>query len=222
MRWPKIDALLATVPVPSGYQVEQLASADIPGLIERLRSWYGDIQVGAESCHLREAFYKNEVQLADLPGERKVLACIVRQAGPMVGMFSFEYNEDARSLFGRLGVLAPEHRGRHIADTGLMLQESVARAVGAEVILHFATLKSPHSQRMHERLGFRAVGIVPAYDRDMVEPGKVRRVFEALYVKVLASPDTVLRPSPDNMTPSVRALYEHLFDGSEAMGGNNA
>ena len=63
------------------------------------------------------------------------------------------------------------------------------------------------------RAGFQIVGIVPASDRLMVAPGVIKRVYEAIYVKVLAADADVLRPQSQSMTPRTKALYDFLFAG---------
>jgi hypothetical protein len=74
-----------------------------------------------------------------------------------------------------------------------------------------ATLKIPHVQRALENAGYRLVGFFPGYDREEVAPGVVKRVYQAVYAKLLVPADDVLRPDPKNMTPKSRALFELLF-----------
>jgi hypothetical protein len=50
-----------------------------------------------------------------------------------------------------------------------------------------------NAQIVLERAGFQIIGIVPASDRLMVAPGVIKRVYEAMYVKVLAADADVLR-----------------------------
>jgi hypothetical protein len=45
----------------------------------------------------------------------------------------------------------------------------------------------------------------------MVAPGVIKRVYEAMYVKVLAADADVLRPQVESMTPRTKALYDFLF-----------
>lgn len=52
---------------------------------------------------------------------------------------------------------------------------------------------------------------MPGFDREVVAPGVVRRVFEAIYVKVLAPDGELLNPPADGMTPATRALFDTLF-----------
>ena len=46
---------------------------------------------------------------------------------------------------------------------------------------------------------------------DILAPGVVKRVYEAMYVKVLAADADVLRPQAESMTPRTKALYDFLF-----------
>lgn len=85
--------------------------------------------------------------------------------------------------------------------------------MGMELVYLLATLKIPHSQMAAERAGFQIVGIVPACDRAMVAPGIVKRVYEALYAKVLVTDADVLRPDPQHLTPRTKALFDFLFAG---------
>jgi hypothetical protein len=45
----------------------------------------------------------------------------------------------------------------------------------------------------------------------LVAPGVVKRVYQAVYAKLLAPENKVLRPDPKNMTPRTKGLYELLF-----------
>ena len=74
-----------------------------------------------------------------------------------------------------------------------------------------ATLKAPHAQRAFERAGWRLIGITPGYDQEIVAPGVVRRVYEAVYTKVLVDEASLLRPERHNLTPETLGLLQHLF-----------
>jgi hypothetical protein len=41
--------------------------------------------------------------------------------------------------------------------------------------------------------------------------GVVKRVYEAVYAKVLVPDEDLLRPDPKNLTPKVKALFDLLF-----------
>jgi hypothetical protein len=89
----------------------------------------------------------------------------------------------------------------------------MGRAMGMEVIYALAEFTIPNMQMVLERAGFQIIGIVPASDRLMVAPGVIKRVYEAIYVKVLAADADVLRPQSQSMTPRTKALYDFLFAG---------
>ncbi len=88
--------------------------------------------------------------------------------------------------------------------------------MGAEFLFGLATLKIPHMQRALESAGYQLIGFTSGYDREEVAPGVVKRVFEAVYTKVLVPQAELLRPDPNNLTPTARALFEVLFPGSPA------
>ena len=115
------------------------------------------------------------------------------------------------TLYGRIGAIAPRYRGAKLACLGPALLEAMGRAMGMEVIYALAEFTIPNAQMVFERAGFRIVGIVPASDRLMVAPGVIKRVYEAMYVKVLAADADVLRPQAESMSPRTKALYDFLF-----------
>ena len=81
-----------------------------------------------------------------------------------------------------------------------------------DFILGMATLKTPYAQRAFERAGWKFTGITPGYDQEMVEPGVVKRVYEAVYAKVLATDANILRPARHNLTPRTEALFDLIFN----------
>jgi len=83
--------------------------------------------------------------------------------------------------------------------------------MGAGFVYGLATLKMPQAQLALERAGYQLLGFVPGYDRELVTPGVVKRVYEAVYAKVLVPDEELLRPDPKNMSPKARALWELLF-----------
>ena len=57
------------------------------------------------------------------------------------------------------------------------------------------------------------IGVIPGFDREMVEPGVVKRVYEAIYAKVLVNEDDFARPRRSSMTPKTAALFDLLYPG---------
>lgn len=74
-----------------------------------------------------------------------------------------------------------------------------------------ATLHHPVVQRMYEAEAFTLIGFTPGFDRDEVSPGVIKRVFEAVYAKVLVPDEQLLWPNLDNLTPRARELFTALF-----------
>jgi hypothetical protein len=66
-------------------------------------------------------------------------------------------------------------------------------------------------QRVFETLGWQLIGITPGYDREMVAPGVVKRVYEAVYAKVLVAETGLLRPCARNLTERTQAFFRLLF-----------
>ena len=132
-------------------------------------------------------------------------------------MWSWEQEPDALTLYARLIIIAPEHRSAKLASKVMPLAELAGRAMGAEFFFGLATLKIPHMQHALETAGWQLIGFTSGYDREEVTPGVVKRVYQAVYAKLLVPEDEVLRPDPSNLTPRARALYELLFaDGPAA------
>jgi hypothetical protein len=129
----------------------------------------------------------------------------------LAGMGSWEREPDALSLYARLGIIAPDHRGAKIAVRAVEFTENLGRAMGAGFVYGLATLKVPHMQLALERAGYQLLGFAPGYDRELVAPGVVKRVYEAFYAKVLVPDEELLRPDPKNLSPKAKALFDMLF-----------
>jgi len=210
MNWDGVKAVLANLPLPQGYRVEQLQRSEIPELIGCIKDWYPDIVVGAVGCYLREDFYLRQV-FFEGESEKEVMVIVLKRDSDLVGMLSLERDLHNTTLYCGLGVLAPKHRGAKLANIAPMCLEGAARAMGMEVIYYITTLRSPHMQTVAEAAGFQLVGILPGSDRAMVAPGVVKRVYEAVYIKVLVPETELLRPKPEYLTPATKALFDVLF-----------
>ena len=185
---------------PPGYAARRLDPLrDAPSVIGLIRAHYPDVVVGMESGHLEPGFW----------GETPHLHGIVVHAGngELAAFLTAQYEPRGRTLTGRLVVVAPAHRG---AGLGKLLAghatEVLARELGAEIALSYATLKHSMSQAILEDTGYVLVGLVPAHDRDMVSPGEVRRVWEALYAKRFVADAEILAPNPDALLPAAARM----------------
>ena len=210
--WPTLAELNCSITCPAGLTLEWLTNSDIETLVGNLRQWYPDIVIGSESCHLTANFYRTECALGPEPNaNRDVLPLVLKRDGCIVWFITLEKELGGKTITARMGAIDPRERGAGLAMLGPQILEACARLGGFGLAYYFATLKIPHQQVCAERSGFSLVGIIPAFDLDMVRPGEPRRVFEALYAKVLVGSEQIEIPSMKNLTPKTKELYEMLF-----------
>lgn len=202
--------------LPEGFRLELLKRSDVPGLIRGIARWHPDISVGGGSCYLREDFYDQHVYLAGEP-EKNIFVAVYWHGDEMVGMWSWEQEPDALTLYARLIVISPQYRSARLAAGVIPMAEVAGRTMGAEFFFGLATLKIPHMQHALESAGWQLIGFTSGYDQEQVAPGVVKRVFEAVYCKVLVPEDELVRPDRNHLTPKARALFDALFP--EAGGG---
>ncbi len=210
MKWPTIAELSILMPMPTGYRFERLDRASIVSLIAALKIWHPAIAVGAASCFLREDFYRDRVCL-DGEIEKNVLVVQLKFNDELVGMWSVEREVEALAIYARLIVVAPAHRGTGLSVFTSVGSENVSRSMGAQFQYALATLTIPNVQRALEHAGYRLLGFFPGYGREEISPGVVKRVYEAVYAKLLVPETEVLRPDPKNMTPKAKSLFDLLF-----------
>jgi hypothetical protein len=215
MNWMSMQAMAAEVPLPAGYRFELPRRTDIPDVIAFLGVWFPGISVGAASCYMRGEFYDARVCLEGAC-DRDVLVVLIKRDNELAAVICAQRNRDALTLYASLAVVAGTHRGARLGRTGAMLMEAQARNMGFGLIYGMATLEAPHMQRALEAEGWQLIGIAPGYDREMVAPGTVKRVFEAVYAKVLVAEGQLLRPDPHNLTSRTRAFFDLLFSGCDA------
>lgn len=203
MAWPTDAQLAATGLLPPTIVFRRFSNGELAALPAAIEAWYPTATVGAESVFCDQEFLARSA--TSITQETDLLVLRIEQAGEFVGFLSFERQPAARTLHARLGLLAPEARTGLLGALGFPMFEAIGRLCGAELLLSWVTLASRHQQIFAERRGFRAVGVVPGFDRDRQPDGGVRRVYEALYAKSL-SDEAPLRPDPAALTPAVRAL----------------
>ena len=209
MNWLPVDQFRALIPLPPGLRVESMRSAHIAAAIASFRSWYPDIAYGSNSGYLRDEFYRQRVCL-DGADDKDVQVFTIWAGDELVGLWSPEREVDSLAMYGRVVAIAPQHArigltGRLAAGT-----EDAARQMGAAFMYALVTLKHPYVAQALEGAGYRLLGFWPGFDRELVD-GVVKRVYQAVYAKLLVPEDRVLRPDPKNLTPGARALFELLF-----------
>jgi len=210
MKWMTLEDIADRVPLPEGYRFELLRRSDIAEVVAFIRSWFPGITVGSASGYTRAEFFEDQVSLAG-EAEKNVCVVLVRYNFELAGLVCCERDQDALTLFGSLIVIAPAHRGAQLGRTGVVLTEALARNMGFGLVYGMATLRYPHMQRALEIAGWQLIGITPGYDREMVAPGIVKRVYEAMYAKVLDPDASLLRPEPQNLTARTRAFFDFVF-----------
>lgn len=210
MDWNEIETTIAKVSLTRGYRLELLQRHEIPALVASLKTWFPEISVGGASCYLREAFFRDDVYFAG-ENEKDTLVVLIKKGSEPAGLFSCQRDRDALSLYARLGVIAPKHRGMRLSRAFPLLAEAIGRAINMGMVYGMATLKMPHVQRAFETLGWQLIGIAPGYDREMIAPGVVKRVYEAVYAKVLVAETSLLHPHARNLTGRTRAFFRLLF-----------
>lgn len=212
MDWARALEVLHELKMPAGYEVGQLRADDVPALVAGLRDWYPDIAVSSEARHLGEAFYRQHTLLAGAVEDRPILPLVARHGAAVVAIVTFEKDDAARTVTCRIGAIAPEHRAAALALSGPLLLEKVGRAVGAELVHYYATLKSAHQQVLAERAHYALVGIVPGIDRGYDGAGRVKRVYEAIYAKLLVGDGEVALPEESALTARTKAVWRALFE----------
>jgi hypothetical protein len=212
MPWTDVNYLSRSAPLPEGYRYEMLTDAGIPDVVKAFAAWYPSIAVGNASCHLRESFYRERVVLDGEP-ERDFFVILFKKDQELVGVLSVERDRDSEVLYGRVGAVAPGHRGLNLSERFPGIIESMGRAMGMGMVYALATLKVPFMAEKFERLGWQLIGIIPGFDREMVEPGVIKRVYEAIYTKVLVDEGDFVQPHRSAMTSKTAALFDLLYPG---------
>jgi hypothetical protein len=208
--WSALRELMRLAPLADGYHFELLERGEVATVIALIARWFPEIGVGSASGYVDAAFYQRRVAFADAP-TRDVIVATMRCGDEIVGVYSFEIDRRALAIHARIGVATPDHRGARLAQAGMACSEAAGRWLGMGIVYGMATLKAPHSQRAFERAGWTLVGIAPGLDRERVAPGVIKRVYEALYAKVLVDGDALVDPQAPNMTPRTRELFSALF-----------
>ena len=207
--WQALQRAVDAAHRADGFVFEPLAASEVETVIAGVLAWYPDIGVGTASGFVRAPFYRKQVAYA-ARGTGRVIVITIKHRGKIVGMLACEPDYAARVMYGRIVIVAPAFRGEGLGQRGIALIEAIAREFAMGLVYGLATLKIPHVQRAFEQLDWRLIGIAPGYDLERVGSG-VKRVYEAVYAKVLAPKDEIERPLLDNMTSGTRHLFTQLF-----------
>lgn len=210
--WPSIESMRRMVALPPGYRLDLMQPDEIGAVIQSFRAWFPSISVGLGRSFLEERFYADRVvRVGDL--DKDVMAILVRHEDGIAGIATWEREANAGVLYGRLGAVSPQHRKSKLAFLAMELGEAIGRQMGAGLVYGMATTRTPYMQQALEHAGYQVVGIMPGYDREEIEPGVVRRVYEVMYAKQLAADDEFLLPEAGNLSPRAAEVFQTLFPG---------
>jgi hypothetical protein len=210
MKWPQISEIEKHVSLPDGYRGTRLNRKDIPLLIDSIRNWYPDVSVGGASCYLTPEFYENDATLESEP-DKSLFVLMLWKESEFAGFISWDWEESPQAVYARFGVVNPKHRSAGLGTVGMKFGEALGRLMGAGFIYSMCTLKTPHMQMAFERSGYKLLGFAPGYDREVVSPGVVKRVFEAYYAKILVPQDELHIPDKKNLTRQTLDLFRTMF-----------
>lgn len=211
-RWPDVALLTEPLRVPSQFRLRALRRADIPEFISALPAWFPDIVSGREACFLDPAFYDTHVALA---GEEQrfmhrpvhIMVMVSAEDDGIAALSINSYDPESYTLFVHCGVIAPCHRGTGLGSRLLPFVVHLGRALGAETIMAWATLRHIGMQFGCERAGWRLWGLIPASERYEVD-GATRYGFEALYGVTLVPKALSSWPPESVFTPRQVAVIE--------------
>lgn len=210
MTWPTAEVLTIAVPPPDEYRYELLKRSEVPELVDALREWFPGLAVGNASCYLREDFYPNRV-FFDESADHDFFVILFKREHEWAGMLSVERDKESQVLYGRVGVISKQCRSAGLSKLFPPLMEAIGNAMGMGMVYGLATLKVRNMQVGFEKAGWQLIGIIPGFDRELIGPGQVKRVFEAIYAKVLVAEDEFVRPTAAGMTPATHALFKVLY-----------
>jgi len=213
MLWKTVEYLTANLQSPSGYQLDHLHLDEVDGLIANLEVWFPEMKVSGERCHLTREFYLTKCQLKGQDEDRRIFPVVVKKDGKIVSLTTVEKDRDDLTVTARLGVVAPEHRGRGLGKLGPGAVETMGRGAGAELAYFFTTLRIPQEQILSEKCGFTLVGILPSSDREIGADGKIHRVPEAIYAKDLTG-NGLFAAEGLSLTEGTRSLWDFLRRGA--------
>ncbi len=210
MKWPDPLEFRLRETVPYGYTIVQLSRLDVASLVAKLPEWHPNISHGDGARFTRPSYYFESVSLK-YETSRDTAIYVGFKGHELVSMVCLERDHDTQTLYGRLGIVAPEHRRSGLGVVVMDLIEASARLQGLANIYTYATLHNNAVQHLLEKAGYSPVGIISGRDREYIPVMKeVVRVPEVLYVKSLPHRERSLEAQPKNMTPAVRQMWQTI------------
>lgn len=200
--------------LPAGIKARQLARRDIPQLIERIEAWYPTLAIAEDRVLLTSAFYENEVAL---DGEeqhvdsRPTYVLLLDSAHGMVAFISLTYESVQDALLGQMAIVDPQARGLRLGRALIDAQVVIARELGAARTYGLVDIDQRAQIAALEGGGFMLCGLLPNSDCKIVAPGVTGAVHEAIYVRPLVPPESLIWPDDVALQPTTAALMRILF-----------
>ncbi|MDR9749897.1 GNAT family N-acetyltransferase [Pseudomonas sp. SZMC_28357] len=210
MKWPDPTLISFKTMLQEGYTLAQLSRNDVEPLTHKILDWHPNLRYGDGSRFAKVDYYLNCVSLKH-ETTRDTVVYVGRKDDDLVCMVCVDRDCYTNSIYGRLGVVDPAHRRSGLGVVVMELIEYTAVSQHMANIYTYATLHDSAVQHLLERTGYRPIGIIPDRDREFIESeNEIMRVAEVLYVKSLPQSERILTPSPENMTPAVRRIWETI------------
>ncbi len=230
--WPDGKDFAHTLPLPPDVTVRQLSRNEIPHIIDAILAWHPPIRGSMLEPLLTPSFYHDIIALAGDKAhvdERPGYALIGEVNGELALFFLIWFDDggtmpwDAhrprtwgasrgrRTLRGEFMAISPKHRRSYLSHTFIKLWILIARAIGCDTITAWATLEHPFAQMVVERCGVGIAGIVPAAEREIMQNGEIKHVFEALYAASLAPVEQIFWPPHSAMPARIADLTRFIY-----------
>lgn len=214
--WPDIQALAQQIALPAGFTVTPLRQADLPLLLAQLPAWFPELAQGSLAHLLDGEHYRSAVALEgedQTIARRPSIAWVIRRGEELAALCCCSYDIPGYTLRGELAVVAPRYRRSGLTQSQLPLAVLVARAIEAETVMSWATLRHLGAQRICEDAGWQLWGVIPASER-YASAGGAGRGAEALYGLSLIPPQQARWPDPAGLPPRHAALLRQLGVGA--------
>ena len=215
LKWPTFSRLSEIArQLDSSLSLTGILGQGVPEITETLLRWYPSIAVGSESRHVKSTFYFEKGMLLEGKEFRQFLPLLVRtENAEIIAFISFQVDTDARSLTSPLGIVAPTFRGKGIAYFGPKLLEAIAREMSCGFAYYYVTTETIAQQKVAEALNFSLLGVMPAWDRDLIE-GIPQRVTELIYGKIMQTDEPIRMLSAANLTERSIKIIQELLPGA--------
>lgn len=219
--WPPIQAIVRGLEsstdrssLPAGVKARQLARRDVPQLIERIEAWYPTLAIAEDRAFLTGTFYENEVALEgeeQLVESHPTYVLLLDSEQGMVAFIALTYESVRDALLGQMAIVDPRARGLRLGRALIDAEVVIARELGVALTYGLVDIDQRAQIAALEGGGFMLCGFLPNSDSKLVAPYVTRAVHEAIYVRPLVPPESLIWPDEETLQPTTAALMNILF-----------